>query len=251
MHYWQYLGVACDNPSYVLGNFIGIRTTRSFPDIARSTYSKFKGMGPFCSFYWLHHPAFFVLETSLAKAGSSNSISSLIMDSIRIQLMIHFLDVSFRWTVINGAWDAKLSPTFTSGKMEHMFRTVTRVGTVLVNIYNEAVSSGSTIEVSDFLARYTMGVIGSCAFGIDCNILRNPKDLFLQMGRRVFTDQRHGISGQALIILFPKLSRCLHIKMTPDHIIDFYMRIVRENIAYIRLIYRRIILNITPISLCY
>ncbi|XP_049307459.1 probable cytochrome P450 6a21 isoform X3 [Bactrocera dorsalis] len=236
MNTWQDLGIACDKPNYLLGNLVGMRKTRSFADIGRSTYSKFKGTGPFCGFYWFHRPAVFVLETSLAKAVLIKEFNKFTdrgfytnPDDDPLSGHLFALD-GHKWRAMRN----KLSPTFTSGKMKQMFPTVTRVAAELVNVYNEAVNGErrSTLEVRDSLGRYTTDVIGSCAFGIDCNSLKNPNDPFRQMGRRVFTDQRHGPLALALIILFPKLSRRLHIKITPDHITDFYMRIVRENIAY-------------------
>ncbi|XP_050324934.1 probable cytochrome P450 6a21 [Bactrocera neohumeralis] len=236
MNTWQDLGIACDKPNYLLGNLVGMLKTRSFADIGRSTYSKFKGTGPFCGFYWFHRPAVFVLETSLVKAILIKEFNKFTdrgfytnPDDDPLSGHLFSLD-GHKWRAMRN----KLSPTFTSGKMKQMFPTVTRVAAELVNVYNEAVNGKrrSTLEVRDSLGRYTADVIGSCAFGIDCNSLKNPNDPFRQMGRRVFTDHRHGPLAMALILLFPKLSRRLHIKITPDHITDFYMRLVHENIAY-------------------
>ncbi|XP_036333110.1 cytochrome P450 6a9-like [Rhagoletis pomonella] len=234
LNYWQDLGIPCDQPHYLLGNLVGVQKTRSFAEIALSTYRKFKGTGPFCGFYWLQRPTAFVLDTNLAKAILIKDFNKFTdrgfytnPDDDPLTGHLFSLD-GHKWRVMRN----KLSPTFTSGKMKQMFPTVTRVGAELVNVVAAALSDGSTLEVRDFLGRFTTDVIGSCAFGIDCNSLKNPKDPFREMGRRVFIDQRHSLVGIAFIILFPKLCRRLHIKLTPDHITEFYMRIVRENIEY-------------------
>ncbi|XP_012160670.1 LOW QUALITY PROTEIN: probable cytochrome P450 6a21 [Ceratitis capitata] len=235
MQYWQDLGIPCDKPNFISGSLTGILKTRTFADIARDTYKKqFKGTGPFCGFYWIQRPAVFVLETSLVKSILIKDFQNFVDrgfysnpedDPLTGQL---FLLEGHRWRVMRN----KLSPTFTSGKMKNMFPILRQVGVELVRVVEETLKAGPNVEVRDLVSRFTMDVIGLCAFGIECNSLKNPNDPFRQMGRRVFLDQRHGYLCNAFIVLFPKLCRRLHVKMTPEHITEFYMRIVRENIAY-------------------
>uniref|UniRef100_W8BUW7 Cytochrome P450 6a9 n=1 Tax=Ceratitis capitata TaxID=7213 RepID=W8BUW7_CERCA len=234
LSYWQMRGIPCDKPNYLVGNLVGMRTTRSLADIALHTYRKFRGIGPFCGFYWFQRPTAFILDTSLVKAILIKDFNKFTdrgfytnPDDDPLSGHLFALD-GHKWRAMR----TKLSPTFTSGKMKQMFSTVTHVAAELELVFEAALQEGPTIEIRDLLARYTTDVIGSCAFGIDCNSLKNPGDPFRQMGRRVFVDQRHNLLGFAFIILFPKLCRRLHIKLTPDHITEFYMRIVRENIAY-------------------
>lgn len=232
--YWEVRGIAFEKPNYFLGNLNGIRTTRSFLEIWLATYKKFKGTGPFCGFFWFQRPAVFVLDTKLAKSILIKDFNNFVDrgfytnvedDPLTGQL---FLLEGHRWRAMRN----KLSPTFTSGKMKYMFPTVLRVGEEFVRVLADTIQQQPILEIRDYLARFTTDVIGTCAFGIDVNSLNNPNDEFRQMGRRVFTDLRYGRLGLALINSFPKLCRKLHIKSTPDHITEFYMRLVRENIDY-------------------
>nr|XP_014094146.1 cytochrome P450 6a9 [Bactrocera oleae] len=232
--YWEVRGIAYEKPNYLLGNLNGIRTSRSFLEIWLTTYKKFKGTGPFCGFFWFQRPSAFILDTKLAKAILIKDFNNFVDrgfytnvedDPLTGQL---FLLEGHRWRVMRN----KLSPTFTSGKMKYMFPTVCRVGDEFVRVVAEAIEKEPVLEIRDYLARFTTDVIGTCAFGIDVNSLKNPNDEFRQMGKRVFTDLRHGKIGLAFLNSFPKLCRKLHIKSTPDHITNFYMSLVRENIAY-------------------
>lgn len=233
-NYFEQRGIAYEKPNYLLGNFNGMRTSRSFLEISLTIYKKFKGTGPFCGFFWFQRLSAFILDTQLTKAILIRDFNNFVDRGIYTNVeddplsgQLFLLD-GHRWRVMRN----KLSPTFTSGKMKHMFPTVCRLGEEFVRVVAEAVEKEPVLEINDYLGRFTTDVIGTCAFGIDVNSLKNPNDEFRQMGSRVFTDVRYGRIGLAFTNSFPNLSRKLHLKAIPDYISNFYFRIVRENIAY-------------------
>lgn len=79
----------------------------------------------------------------------------------------------------------KLTPTFTSGKMKMMFNTLVDCSEymrdALLNKTNDV------MKVKDVCARFTTDVIGSCAFGIDCNSFKDPNAEFRVIGMKVFS----------------------------------------------------------------
>lgn len=76
-------------------------------------------------------------------------------------------------------------------------------------------------EVNEVLARFTNDVIGTCAFGIECNSLTDPNATFLNMGRKVFIEPRHSNMVAFAIETFPKLSKWFGIKITSDEVSIF------------------------------
>jgi cytochrome P450 family 6 len=70
--------------------------------------------------------------------------------------------------------------------MKMIFGAVVECGKNLQNCLQKPACSGETIEIKDYLARYTTDVISSCAFGIECNCLKNPEAEFRNWGRKVF-----------------------------------------------------------------
>ncbi|XP_030388126.1 uncharacterized protein LOC115634502 [Scaptodrosophila lebanonensis] len=232
--YWQNLGIACEEPHLLMGSLAGVRSKRSFMEIWTHYYNKFRGTGPFAGFYWFQRPAAFILEPFLAKHILVKDFNKFTDrgffhneedDPLTGQL---FLLDGHKWKSMRN----KLSSTFTSGKMKYMFPTVVKVGYEFVEVFGDMVRKQSEIEVKELLARYTTDVIGTCAFGIECSSLKDPEAEFRLMGRRVFTDVRHGVLGLTFINSFPKLARRLHMKSTPQHIEDFFLRIVRETVTF-------------------
>lgn len=63
----------------------------------------------------------------------------------------------------------KLTPTFTSGKMKMMFNILVRCGEPLIQALDEYADNEKPIDIKELLECFTTDVIGSCAFGIDCN----------------------------------------------------------------------------------
>ncbi|XP_062137472.1 probable cytochrome P450 6a21 [Drosophila sulfurigaster albostrigata] len=234
LKHWQNLGIPCEEPHLLMGNLEGARVKRSFPEVWLRYYAKFKGTGPFAGFYWFRTPAAFVLEPFLAKHILIKDFNKFTDrgffhnpedDPLSGQL---FLLDGHKWKSMRN----KLSSTFTSGKMKFMFPTVVKVGEEFVKVFNDTVTKNSVIEVRDLLARFTTDVIGTCAFGIECSSLKNPDTEFRLMGRRVITEQRHGLLGIIIRNCFPKFAQRIRMKMTPADIEEFFMRIVKENVSY-------------------
>ncbi|KAI8123706.1 Cytochrome P450 6a9 [Lucilia cuprina] len=127
---------------------------------------------------------------------------------------------------------SKLSPTFSSGKMKGMYELVLKQAEELVEVFNDSLNESSIMEIKDIMARFTTDVIGSCAFGLKCNSLRDPQAEFRVMGLRSLNERRHGPLISGFMQGFPDLARKLHLRSIPDDINEFFMRIVREVVEY-------------------
>jgi len=64
---------------------------------------------------------------------------------------------------------AKLTPTFTSGKLKSMLPTVIEVANHLITAIDGEIDGTGQLEVKEMMSRFTVDVIGSVAFGIECN----------------------------------------------------------------------------------
>jgi cytochrome P450 family 6 len=121
----------------------------------------------------------------------------------------------------------KLSPTFTSGKLKMMFATIDEVSERLLKIFE----SNNVVEIKDILARFTTDVIGSSAFGLECNSLENPNSEFYKIGTKLF-NQPSNFFKRFMRNSYRDLARKMHIKQLASDISEFYLNITKETIEY-------------------
>lgn len=116
-----------------------------------------------------------------------------------------------------------------------MFQTVIDTTPGLVEFFEQSAKLHDPLEAKDILARFTTDVIGTVAFGIDCNSIKNPESEFRRQGSKIF----HKI-GVRMILRF-LLPRFLHPLMNttqrkPDpnekSPQEFFTTLVRDMIDY-------------------
>ncbi|CAO1392675.1 unnamed protein product [Diamesa serratosioi] len=236
-NYWKKMGVPHNSPTIPYGSIQGIGTKFHSHEIMRQIYDKFKIKGgPFCGMFFYTEPV--VLATSLD-----------FVKSVLVKDAHNFIDrggyynekddplSAHLFALDNPKWKilrAKLTPTFTSGKMKMMFPTVCDVGKEFIETLTDEAGSAvnNEMEIKDILGRFTTDVIGSCAFGLDCNSLKDPNAEFRVKSRKVFDDPKYPVWKQVIINAFRETARKLHIKTIAEDTSDFFMGIVKDTIDY-------------------
>nr|XP_016997387.2 cytochrome P450 6a2-like [Drosophila takahashii] len=236
-NYWKRRGVAHDAPHPLYGNMVGFQKDRVMQDFFRDYYNKYRKSGnPFVGFYFLHRPAAFILDTKLAKNILIRDFSNFtdrgqFHNERDDPLTQHLFNLDGKkWKDMR----QRLSPTFTSGKMKFMCPTVIKVSEELVKVMTDQVpdtQNGAVLEIKELMARYTIDVIGSCAFGLECNTLRNPVNDFRTMGQKVFSERRHGKLLNMFMASFPELAKKLRMRTLPEEVHQFFTRLVNDTIA--------------------
>ncbi|ALC41931.1 Cyp6a22 [Drosophila busckii] len=233
MTYWVRRRICHEHPSFPMGNMQGLRTQRHIKDILTPMYEAFKDCGdPFAGMYILLRPVVLVLDLELAKHVLIRDFPNfedrgLYHNEQADPLTGHLFRLDgAKWRALR----QKMTPAFSSGRMKYMFPNICAVGAELATVCGELAENSicNIVDVSELISRYTSDVIGSCAFGLDCNGLRNPQAEFVLMGRRAFRQQRHGQLVTALIENLPNWARRLHMRIVHQDISDFYTRIVRD-----------------------
>lgn len=89
---------------------------------------------------------------------------------------------------------------------------------------------GCDLEMKDFFGRFTLDVIASCAFGVQCDSLQSPNAEFATLAAK-FSDVP--VAERALIffvLLFcPQLARFLPLSFLNRDVTNFLEKVVRDS----------------------
>lgn len=232
--YWEKRGVLYLKPSFPLGNCKDLVLMRkSFGETYTELYKKLT-RNKFGGIYLMHRPQLMIRDPDLIKA-------------VLVKDFDHFHDHGFAFDekidplsgslfMLSGSkWRelrAKLSPTFTSGKIKMMFHTVIKCGMELKEHLEKPADQGDMVEFRDVFAKYSTDIIASCAFGIECNCLKNPDAEFRKWGRRVLEPTFDAIVRGLLYLLVPSVPMSLGIANTPNDITTFFRTLVHETVKF-------------------
>ncbi|PNF15722.1 Cytochrome P450 6k1 [Cryptotermes secundus] len=232
--YWEKRGVPTVKPTVPFGNFpgsiiSGINPAFEIVDL----YKAFKGhkVG---GLYKLSGPSLLLLDPDVIKDVLVKNFEYFysrgrVFDDEYEPLDGHLFSLSgTKWRNLR----VKLTPIFTTKKMKMMFGAVVECGKDLQAALLKSVDNGDPIEIHDFLARYSTDVISSCAFGIQCNCLKNPEAEFRQWGRRVFAPHFRQRMTSLMQVVFPSLVYTFKLSLVPREVSNYFQRMVRETVEY-------------------
>jgi len=127
----------------------------------------------------------------------------------------------------------KLSATFTSGKIKAMMHSVlTPFSKSLVELVDELSLNASGIDIKNVCTRFTADVIGSCGFGLDCNAMKDESSEMLRMGEFFDIRDLRTRVNFFFVNVFPNFAKKFRMRMTPDFINDFFMRIIKQTYEF-------------------
>lgn len=108
---------------------------------------------------------------------------------------------------------AKLTPTFTSGKMKMMYPILMECSRELVSLLSEPAKKGDVLEMKEIAARFSTDIISSCAFGIKTNSLKDPDAIFRRMGRKIFEPNLENTTSDFMVFFLPKLAAAIRVRV--------------------------------------
>lgn len=234
-NYWELQGIRQLRPHFLYGHFFKLKSMH-LSELLQETYDAFSGKCRVAGTYLFTRPIAVVLDLDVAKAILIKDFNIFVNRSITpINTKVNPL-AGHLFNLHGEEWRAlrtKLSPTFTSGKIKYMFQTVNQVAQQLEETFTQEVGQGGAIlEMHDLLGRYTVDVIGSCAFGIECNSLKDPQAQFRVVARELFTNPTRNVRWTLFRLTYANLLSKLPIKMKgfgTDHV-DFFVNIVRKTV---------------------
>ncbi|XP_052863095.1 cytochrome P450 6a2-like [Anopheles cruzii] len=235
-NFWRDRGLAYprQQPHLFYGHMNGALDTRHECYINQDLYNDFKSRGEIIggkSFFII--PSLVAVDPELIKTILVKDFNvfhdrGVYNDAKADPLSAHLFALEGQpWRVLR----QKLTPTFTSGRMKQMFGTIQEVAEQFRK-YMEENCHREEIEMKDVLARFTTDVIGTCAFGIECNTLKNPDSDFRKYGNKVFEQDILLMIKFIFASMFKRVARTIGVKTTDHGVEKFFLQIVKETVQY-------------------
>ncbi|CAD7079521.1 unnamed protein product [Hermetia illucens] len=229
--YWKERGIEYVEPSFPMGNlsFGG----NQLLDFIQNMY-KYKERGSLIGAYIIWKPVAVptdldLIQKILVKDFNSFHARGMYVNEEDDPLSANMVSLDGeKWKFIR----SKLSPTFTSGKMKFMFPTVVEIAERFNETLGDIVKTESVLEIKELLARFTTDVIGSCAFGVECNSLKDPNAIFRYYGKKAMDEPPSSPLMQILAIHYPDLARKFHVRIIAKDVEQFFIESVRKTIEY-------------------
>ncbi|ETN58139.1 cytochrome P450 [Anopheles darlingi] len=235
-NFWRDRGIAYprEQPHLLYGHMKGALDARHECLINQDLYNDYKQRGEAIggkSFFII--PSLIVIEPELVKTILVKDFNvfhdrGVYNDAKADPLSAHLFALEGQpWRLLR----QKLTPTFTSGRMKQMFGTIQEVAEEFRK-YMEENCDQEEIEMKDVLARFTTDVIGTCAFGIECNTLKNPDSDFRKYGNKVFEQDLLLMVKFIFASLFKGISRRIGVKLTDEGVERFFLQVVQQTVQY-------------------
>ncbi|CAK9821331.1 Cytochrome P450 9e2 [Anthophora retusa] len=123
-----------------------------------------------------------------------------------------------------------LSPAFTSSKMKAMFVLMRDCAKQYGDYLASIPPDQRILELKDAFTKYTNDVIATCAFGIEVNSMKDPKNKFYVYGKEATSFGRAQSFKFFLIRTIPRLSSMLGIRVVQLKIVEFFKDLVATTI---------------------
>ncbi|XP_059057155.1 cytochrome P450 6a2-like [Achroia grisella] len=230
--YWLLKKVPYREPCPIFGNFGPIFTMRqSYTKMLQFFYDKYSNE-KYVGIFQARRPTLMVIDLDIVKHIFSTDFPhfsdrvSVSTDTRREPLLRNLANMS------GAEWKAMrqiVTPTFSSAKMKAMFPLIAECAQTL----NKVLQKGSLDEVNvhDLMTRYTTDVIGSCAFGVDPESLKNPDSPFFKMANKMLRPTLSTILKRYCRTFFPRIFRLLNLKTYSRDVETFFTSIINQVLA--------------------
>lgn len=234
LQYWKNRNVPHIEPEFIYGNARGISKEYSPNEFVQRMYLQLKSMnvGPVAGVYIFLQRHAYLMDLDLIKQVLVRDFNIFTNRGIYHNEKDDPLSANLA-AVEDETWRnlrQRISPTFTSGKLKTMFGTIVGISDKLVKTIAKETATNGQLEIKLLLSRFTTDVIGSTAFGIECNSLDDPTTQFYQMGLKAFSDIN--FLKQTFLTVYGNLGRRLGMTTTKKEVADFYMDVVEKTVRY-------------------
>lgn len=226
-------GFLHDKPIFPFGNLKGVGKEIHISTKIKELYDKFHDKAPAFGMYLSVATNVVVTDLEVIKNVLVREFDTFhnrgVYSNVRDDPLSGHL-----FTIEDEAWKimrAKVTPTFTSGKMKMMFGTVRDISDIMI-AQLKSETSLEMIEMKNVLGNFTTDVIGNVAFGLEMNSIKDPDSMFRKMGKKIFKQDTNMQVKIFLLNSFRDLGRKLRCRFVPADVADFFLGTIKETVDY-------------------
>lgn len=230
--YWDRKGFKSIKPKFPFGNLRDSFLQRICQgEEYRNLYRK--STEPFVGIYGFVRPILLARDPAFIRSVLISDFQHFVnrgvhYDEERDPLSAHLFAIDGdKWKNLR----VKLSPTFTSGKMKAMFKTLVDCGEPLLNVIARTTkTSDRIVEIKELTARYSTNVIASVAFGLETNCIDEENAPFRKYGQRFFDPTiLNGFRFYGMFV-FPQLLKFFRIRLIDRDVEEFMTDVVQQTL---------------------
>ena len=113
-----------------------------------------------------------------------------------------------------------------------MFQLMTECVEQLKDYLEKPAKNEEILEMKEIVSRFNTEIIGSCAFGLQFNAIKDESSKFREMGRKLFEPSILAPYKRIVRIIFPIIAKILNIRSLTKEQTDFFIGVVKDTIEY-------------------
>lgn len=221
LSYWKRNGVCSVKSKYLFGNMKKFGK-KHFSEIVSESYEKLKRKDVVGGFYFFLKPKLLLFDPEiighvLVKDASYFSECEQSDQKLAIE--------GRQWKELRG----KITPTATEDQLKCWFEGIQKVGEEFQEFVQQRMKNGQPVDVQDLCTRFTADVVSVCALGERNNSLRDPKNKFKKMARKLVEPGWLKCIKSLFASAFVELSRVLGIRVIDQQVNEYFGRIIRKS----------------------
>ncbi|XP_043473514.1 cytochrome P450 9e2-like [Leptopilina heterotoma] len=225
-------GIPYKTPVPIFGNMLPIiMRKKSIGDVLKKMYDT-QSNAKYFGFYDFTNPVIVLRDLELVKSVAVKNFESFSEHGLLGPMVTDEIIARGLFNLKGEKWHEVrnlLSPAFTSRKMKTMYKLISNSVIDFINCLLSDTNNNQMREMKETFSRCSNDVITNCAFGINVNSMKNPKNDFYVLGKE-------GTNFATLYLKiifmrgFPFLMKILGIKLLRSRVEKFFNETVRYTI---------------------
>lgn len=229
--FWKNRGVPFRKPTILFGNFAPMLLFRkSLPEGIKDMYEWFKDERYFGAFR-VRSPVLILRDPDLVKNICVKNFTCFSNRGIPVNsqdpLSAHLFNLEGKkWKSLR----SKLTPAFSSGKLKRMFYLLAECGEEFQKLIDISSETDRPYEIRELAAKFTIDVIGTCAFGIQINALTDEESEFHRAAKKLSKPSYKATLWRMLRTAMPRLYKFLGVQVIDPGVTKFFKDVVSQMI---------------------